>query len=205
VATNRRIFRSIVHLADTKSWQKAMQTARDRSPWLLTDQDVERHLALSYDFVMEILGNVDAPMAVFRALIGRPRPQVREYSAKFSTRYNLAGLSDNKILKNMSVGGSVRYSSQGSIGFYGLGYTEGMDLTLKMLTSAMTKFGLAEVNPINERFNPELHQAMTVQPSAAVPPHTVLTVYQKGYTLNERLIRPALVIVSQAPPDSGKT
>ncbi len=79
---------------------------------------------------INFLGNVDAPMAVFRALIGRPRPQVREYSAKFSTRYNLAGLSDNKILRNMSVGGSVRYSSQGSIGFYGLGYTQGMDLTL---------------------------------------------------------------------------
>ena len=74
--------------------------------------------------------NVDAPMAVFRALIGRPLPQQREYSAKFTTRYNLAGISDNKILKNMSVGGSLRYSSKGAIGFYGLGYTPGMDLTL---------------------------------------------------------------------------
>ncbi|MDQ5979123.1 MAG: hypothetical protein QG602_2097, partial [Verrucomicrobiota bacterium] len=74
-------------------------------------------------------GNVNAPMAVFRALIGRPRPQIREYSAKFSTKYNLAGISENKVLKAMSVGGSVRYTSKGSIGFYGLGYTEGMDLT----------------------------------------------------------------------------
>lgn len=73
---------------------------------------------------------VDAPMSVFRALIGRPRPQIREWSAKFNTKYNLAGLSDNKILKNMSVGGSLRYSSKGSIGFYGLGYTDGMDLSL---------------------------------------------------------------------------
>ncbi|WP_442887559.1 TonB-dependent receptor plug domain-containing protein [Congregicoccus parvus] len=75
-------------------------------------------------------GNVNAPMAVFRALIGRPRPQVREYSVKFNTKYNLAGISENKILKNMTVGGSLRYSSKGSIGFYGLGYTDGMDLTL---------------------------------------------------------------------------
>jgi hypothetical protein len=74
--------------------------------------------------------NVDAPMAVFRALIGRPRPQQREYSAKFNTRYNLAGISDHRVLKNMSVGGSVRYASKGSIGFYGLGYTDGMNLTL---------------------------------------------------------------------------
>lgn len=75
-------------------------------------------------------GNVDAPMSVFRALIGRPRPQVRVYAARFSTRYNLAGLTDNKVLKNMNVGGSVRYASKGSIGFYGLGYQDGMDLTL---------------------------------------------------------------------------
>ena len=74
--------------------------------------------------------NVDAPMAVFRALIGRPRPQQREYSAKFNTRYNLAGLTENKILKNMSVGGSLRWSSKGSIGFYGLGYDPAKDLTL---------------------------------------------------------------------------
>ncbi len=75
-------------------------------------------------------GNVNAPMSVFRALIGRPRPQIREYNAKFNTKYNLAGISDNKILKNMAVGGSVRYASKGSIGFYGKGYTDGMDLTL---------------------------------------------------------------------------
>jgi hypothetical protein len=74
--------------------------------------------------------NVDAPMAVFRALIGRPLPQIRKYSAKFNTKYNLSGLSDHRIIKNISVGGSLRYASKGSIGFYGLGYTEGMDLTL---------------------------------------------------------------------------
>ena len=80
---------------------------------------------------LNFAGNVDAPMAVFRAMIGRPRPQVREYSAKFNTRYNLSGIfSENKILKNMTVGGSLRYSSKGSIGFYGKGFTQGMDLTL---------------------------------------------------------------------------
>jgi len=74
-------------------------------------------------------GNLNAPMSVFRALIGRPRPQIREYQAKLNTKYNLAGMTDQKILKNMSVGGSLRYASKGSIGFYGLGYTDGMDLT----------------------------------------------------------------------------
>jgi hypothetical protein len=75
-------------------------------------------------------GNVNSPMSVFRALIGRPRPQVREYNAKFNTKLNLAAISDQAIIKNMAVGGSVRYASKGSIGFYGKGYTDGMDLTL---------------------------------------------------------------------------
>ena len=80
---------------------------------------------------LNFAGNLEAPMSVFRAMIGRPRPQVREYSAKFNTRYNLSGIfSENKILKNMSVGGSLRWSSKGAIGFYGLGYDSSKDLTL---------------------------------------------------------------------------
>ena len=80
---------------------------------------------------------------------------------------------------------------------------EGTELTLKMLTAAMEKFGIKELNPLNEPFNPEWHQAMTTQPSSSVVPNTVLTVYQKGYTLNDRLIRPALVIVSRAAAGGG--
>ncbi|MFN0177230.1 MAG: zinc dependent phospholipase C family protein [Gemmatimonadales bacterium] len=58
VRTNRRIFRGLVRLSDTKSWQGAMRAARERSRWLLTDEDVERHLALSYEYVMETLAEV---------------------------------------------------------------------------------------------------------------------------------------------------
>jgi hypothetical protein len=55
VRTNRRIFRGLVHLAHTRSWQRAMQAARERSRWFLTDSDVERHLAAAYDVTMEFL------------------------------------------------------------------------------------------------------------------------------------------------------
>jgi molecular chaperone GrpE len=75
---------------------------------------------------------------------------------------------------------------------------EGMELTLKMLGAALEKFGVQEVNPKGEKFNPERHQAMAMQDSAAAEPNTVLTVYQKGYLLNDRLIRPAMVVVSGA-------
>lgn len=77
---------------------------------------------------------------------------------------------------------------------------EGTELTLKMLTQAMEKYGIKEVNPAGQPFNPELHQAMSMQDSAEQAPNTVLMVMQKGYTLNERLIRPALVVVAKAPP-----
>jgi molecular chaperone GrpE len=76
---------------------------------------------------------------------------------------------------------------------------EGVDLTLQMLTGVLEKFGISEVNPENEAFNPDFHQAMSLQERDDVAPNTVVTVVQKGYLLNERLIRPAMVIVSKAP------
>ncbi|MHB8745384.1 MAG: nucleotide exchange factor GrpE [Gammaproteobacteria bacterium] len=80
---------------------------------------------------------------------------------------------------------------------------EGMELTLKMLAQVLEKFGVREINPLGEPFNPEFHQAMTLQPAAHAAPNTVLNVFQKGYTLNERLVRPAMVVVSAADESSG--
>ena len=77
---------------------------------------------------------------------------------------------------------------------------EGTELTLKMLTTALEKSGIVEIAPRGEKFNPDLHQAMATQPSTEVAADHVLTVYQKGYTLNERLLRPALVIVAAPAP-----
>ena len=80
---------------------------------------------------------------------------------------------------------------------------EGVELTLQMLTTVLGKFGITEVNPQLERFNPDFHQAVSLQERADVEPNTVVTVVQKGYLLNERLLRPAMVIVSRLPEDSG--
>ncbi|WP_126454575.1 nucleotide exchange factor GrpE [Sulfuriflexus mobilis] len=76
---------------------------------------------------------------------------------------------------------------------------EGMGLTLKMFQSVLEKMGVTAVNPQNEAFNPEFHQAMSMQETADAEPNTVLAVMQKGYVLNERLVRPAMVVVSKAP------
>jgi molecular chaperone GrpE len=82
---------------------------------------------------------------------------------------------------------------------------EGVELTLQLLTTVLARFGITEVNPLRERFNPDFHQAMSLQERADVEPNTVVTVVQKGYLLNDRLLRPAMVIVSRAPEmtDSG--
>ncbi|HID83502.1 MAG TPA: nucleotide exchange factor GrpE, partial [Thiotrichales bacterium] len=75
---------------------------------------------------------------------------------------------------------------------------EGMELTLKMLNDVFEKFGIEVVNPEGEKFNPEHHQAMSMQENAELEPNTVMAVMQKGYLLNGRLIRPAMVMVSKA-------
>lgn len=75
---------------------------------------------------------------------------------------------------------------------------EGTELTLKQMADVMGRFGVERLDPRGEPFNPDYHQAMTLQPSTEVPPNTVTTVIQKGYVLNGRLVRPALVIVSSA-------
>ncbi len=79
---------------------------------------------------------------------------------------------------------------------------EGTELTLKMLADAMNKFGVEQIDPQGQPFDPELHQAMSMVPTDDVPPNTVVQVVQKGYALNGRLVRPAMVMVSQAAQGS---
>ncbi len=74
---------------------------------------------------------------------------------------------------------------------------EGVELTLKMFYGAMEKFGIKQVNPVSQPFDPEFHQAISMQSDSSVKPGTVISVLQKGYTLNNRLLRPALVVVAK--------
>lgn len=82
---------------------------------------------------------------------------------------------------------------------------EGMELTYKQLISSLERSGVEQVNPEGELFSPDLHQAISVVPSPDHAPNTVTQVFQKGYTLNGRLLRPAMVIVTpSAPAPSSK-
>jgi len=77
----------------------------------------------------------------------------------------------------------------------------GSEATLKLLAGSLERFGISEIDPEGEPFDPERHEAMTMQPSGDVEPGSVLTVIQKGYALNGRLLRPARVIVASEPAD----
>jgi len=76
---------------------------------------------------------------------------------------------------------------------------EGIKLTVKMFSDTLARYNLQPIDPHGEPFNAEHHQAMAMQESADVEPNSVLKVFQKGYLLNGRLLRPAMVVVSKAP------
>ena len=80
------------------------------------------------------------------------------------------------------------------------GVIEGIELTLQGFLASLDKFGVKAVDPQDQPFNPEFHQAMSMQEVPDVAPNTVIAVMQKGYELNGRLIRPAMVMVSKAAP-----
>ncbi len=77
-------------------------------------------------------------------------------------------------------------------------FREGNVLTLQLMKSVLEKFNIVAIEPEGDIFNPELHQAMAMEPAEGKEPNTVLKVFQKGYLLNDRLIRPAMVVVAQA-------
>ena len=81
---------------------------------------------------------------------------------------------------------------------------EGLDLTLKLMDSVFQKFGVTRLDPKGQKFDPERHQAISMVDSAEVPPGHVVNVVQKGYLLNDRLLRPAMVVVARAAPAAAK-
>lgn len=95
------------------------------------------------------------------------------------------------VLDSMAMGLAVEEATVDSL-------REGMQMTMSMFEKMLEKAGIEEINPVDEKFDAEKHQAMTMQPAADVEPNTVISVMQKGYALNGRLIRPAMVIVSKA-------
>ncbi|HEY9119364.1 MAG TPA: nucleotide exchange factor GrpE [Marinobacter sp.] len=75
---------------------------------------------------------------------------------------------------------------------------EGVEMTLNLFMNSLRKFNVEQLNPIGEPFDPQQHEAMSMVPSPDAEPNSVVAVVQKGYMLNERLVRPAMVVVAKA-------
>ena len=124
----------------------------------------------------------------FRKRSLRDIEQARKYALeKFAAE--LIGVKDSLEMALAAQGGQASGSA----------VLAGVEATLKLLGASFEKAGIAELIPTGEAFNPEFHEAMVAQPSADLPPNSVLQVIQKGYLLNGRLLRPARVIVSREP------
>jgi molecular chaperone GrpE len=83
-------------------------------------------------------------------------------------------------------------------------FREGSELTIKQFETVFAKFNVMTVNPVGEPFNAERHQAVLMQEVEGATPNTVVNVFQKGYLLNGRLLRPAMVVVAKSPEKSAK-
>ena len=81
---------------------------------------------------------------------------------------------------------------------------EGVDLTLKSFNDCFSKFAIESVDPLGEPFDPQLHQAMSMQDAPDAEPNTIISVMQKGYTLHGRVIRPAMVMVAKGKEPTPK-
>jgi molecular chaperone GrpE len=79
-------------------------------------------------------------------------------------------------------------------------FREGSELTLKQFEAVFDKFNIETIDPLGQPFNADQHQAMMMQEMEGAAPNTVVNVFQKGYMLNGRLLRPAMVVVAKAPP-----
>lgn len=79
---------------------------------------------------------------------------------------------------------------------------EGMELTYKQLLDTLARHSVERIDPLGQPFNPELHQAMSTEESTQAEPDSVIKVFQCGYSISERLLRPAMVVVSKAPTEA---
>jgi len=80
---------------------------------------------------------------------------------------------------------------------------EGVEMTLSLFMNSLKKFNVEQLDPEGEPFDPQQHEAMSMVPAPDAEPNSVINVVQKGYTLNGRLVRPAMVVIAKAPPNDS--
>ncbi len=135
----------------------------------------------------------------------RERADLENYRKRAQReREELARFANENLLRELlpvldNLERAVAHAEQESEG----GLLQGVQLTLEQLRKTLERFGVLPVAAVGEPFNPDHHEAMGQMESSDQPPNTVVQEMQKGYTLNERLLRPALVMIATAPAASA--
>ena len=152
---------------------------------LLKDQLAEAQMAVAVARDAQLRAAADAENRIRRA--ENEAAKARKFAAEDVLK-DFLGVSDSLELGLKAAGAAPEGVARA--------LADGMQMTLKQLLSALERHGVKQVDPLGQAYNAEQHQAMSMAPSAEVPANQVLSVMQKGYTLHERLLRPALVVVS---------
>ncbi|HMM68316.1 MAG TPA: nucleotide exchange factor GrpE [Dokdonella sp.] len=160
----------------------------------------ESTLASGEEALAGLMAEYETKLGEMRELVLRERAEIEnqrkrlqrdlDQARKFANEKLLAELLP--VIDNLERALGADKSETGAL-------RAGLDLTLKELLRVVSAHGVVIVDPTGKPFDPELHQAMSMVESSGHKPNTVVAVLQKGYLLNERLLRPALVNVAQAP------
>ena len=152
------------------------------------------------DELNKLVNEYETKLGEMRDLLLRERAEIEnqrkrlqrdlEQARKFANERVLGDLLP--VCDSLERGLAVQTADAGSL-------REGMELTLKALLKVAESNGLKAIDPVGQPFNPEQQQAVSMVEVPGTAPDTVVAVIQKGYVLNERLLRPALVTVSKAP------
>ncbi len=156
-----------------------------------TELSGDTQLQLELEQLRIAMGNIRDEALRERAELDNQRKRLArdvDQARKFANERLLSELLP--VLDSLEAGLQVSADETGKL-------REGMELTLRQLMKVASDNGMTPINPIGEAFNPEWHQAISQIESPDVAPNTIVQVFQKGYLLNERLLRPALVVVAK--------
>ena len=173
---------------DKKSTNESQEKDLNHSEDTVNSEQNNNKESENFEKIIEELNN-----QVLYAKAETENIRKRSYEEADKTRkYAVESFSQEVLTVKDSLEASL---SQDNIDFNIL--KDGVELTLKQLNAVFTKFNINEIDPINEKFDPNEHQAISMIDSKDQEPNTVLDVLQKGYKLNDRVIRPAMVVVSK--------
>ena len=172
--------------------QEAVEAASDSAPEAEQEADAETLLAAAQaeaeDFKDRFLRS-EAELENVRKRSEREIDKARKYALERFAGDLLA------VLDSLEMGLDAAQKEGATLE----AVREGNELAAKMFSDALSKHGVKQLDPTGEKFNPDQHEAMVMQPSEDAEPNTVLDTFQKGYVLNDRVLRPARVVVAKAP------